>query len=172
MGNKLKLSPAEITEMNRQQNLQRVINGTHHLLGGKIQKKSSAERSKQGTLGFQNPENLLKANTKRDEVVSQRIASGTWHLQSTEFHRTHVKNQIANGKHCSQRIIACLHCNKSMDSANYAKSHGDKCTMFTGLVKRGKKHPPRERLTCEVCQKTMDVSNFKKYGHGPGCVKS
>lgn len=39
MGIKLNLSPDDLTDMNRQQNLQRVINGTHHLLGGAIQKK-------------------------------------------------------------------------------------------------------------------------------------
>jgi HNH endonuclease len=171
IGRKLNLSPALLRELNKKQNLERVLNGTHHLLSGEIQSKSGKDRAKKGTLGFQNKDNLKKANYIKDKVVKQRIQEGTWILQDPEFHRKVVKNQIANGTHCSQKKITCPHCNKTIDSANYKRSHGNNCKILTGKIKKISKHPKRQLKTCEKCKKTMDVSNFSRHNHGPKCAR-
>ena len=171
IGRKLKVDPETLTELNRQQNNIRVRAGTHHLLGGSIQRKASCARAKQGVLGFQNKENLIKANQKRDIIIQQKINAGEWILQDPEFHKKHVRNQISKGLHCSQKKMTCIHCDKTLDSANYSRSHGGNCKMFTGIIKKNKKHPPRQKLTCENCGKIMDSSNFSRHGHGPTCTR-
>ena len=72
---------------------------------------------------------------------------------------------------CSQKKITCVHCNKIVDSANYNRSHGDRCKVLTGVIKKIKKHPPRLKKTCEKCGKTIDSSNFIRHGHGPNCTR-
>lgn len=171
IGRKLCLSSKTLTELNRQQNKLRVLNGTHHLLGGEIQKKSSQARARKGTLGFQNKENLIKANQKRDQIIQQKLKEGSWILQDKEFHKKHVGEQIKRGLHCSQKKITCTHCGKIVDSANYGRSHGEHCKIFTGCIKQTKKHPPRLKKTCEKCGKTLDSSNFIRHGHGPNCIR-
>ena len=171
IGRKLCIDPKTLTELNRQQNKLRVIDGTHHLLGGEIQKKSSQARARKGILGFQNKENLIKANQMRDKIIQQKLSEGSWILQDKEFHKKHVREQIEKGLHCSQKKITCVHCNKIVDSANYNRSHGDRCKVLTGVIKKIKKHPPRLKKTCEKCGKTIDSSNFIRHGHGPNCTR-
>jgi hypothetical protein len=171
IGRKLGVDPETLAKLNRQQNKLRVLNGTHHLLGGEIQKRSSQVRAQKGILGFQNQENLTKANKERDKIIQQKIKEGSWILQNKEFHKKHVREQIERGLHCSQKKITCIHCNNVMDSANYNRSHGENCKILTGLIKKTKKHPPRLKKTCEKCGKTLDSSNFGRHGHGPNCVR-
>ena len=172
IGRKMKYSQDILTELNKKHNNERVENGTHHLQSGKIQSDSSRKRSDAGTLGFQNPENLGKACAARDLVIRERVTAGTWNLQDNDFHLKAVKHQLSTGTHCSQIMKTCVHCGKTVDSANFSRSHGDKCFTLTGITKTTAKHPPRKMITCQVCQRTVDTSNFKRHNHGPQCIRT
>jgi hypothetical protein len=147
----------------------RVNAGTHHLLGGEIQRRSAPKRRKEGTYGFQVAEQFAKVCKARDKVISERVTAGTWILQDVDFHKKYVAEQLAQGKHCSQIMKTCQYCGKTIDSANYSKSHGKNCYVFTGVKKKHKSQPRRTLCTCEICGKTMDIGNFKHYNHGPLC---
>lgn len=168
IGRKMNLDPEILRKLNSEQNLKRVRNGTHHLLSGKIQSISSKKRAAANILGFQNPDNFSKACAARDIVMKEKLLAGTWILQNKEFHKKYVQEQIANGTHCSQIKIACEHCKKIIDSANYHRSHGNKCTKLTGLIRKIAKHPPRKVKTCHHCNKILDASNYSRY-HGDKC---
>jgi hypothetical protein len=171
LGKIIGIDPLILRELNKEQNNRRVLDGTHHLLSGDIQRKSSRKRASEGTLGFQREENLIKASIKRDEVVTRLVKEGNWILQDIEFHKKNVQDQIDKGRHCSQIKKTCEHCDLIVDVANYSRSHGDNCTAFTGMKKKIAKHPPREKKTCDGCGKTMDASNFGRHNHGPNCAR-
>jgi hypothetical protein len=151
--------------------LQRIVeDGTHPLLSGKIQSISSRKRAAEGNFGFQNKDFLTEVNILRDIEIKKQIKEKTWILQDIEFHKKNVKQQINNGKHCSQIKKKCEYCNRIIDVANYNRSHGENCFLHT-RIKRKFSNYKRATKTCEVCHKTMDSSNFKHYGHGPECQK-
>lgn len=88
---------------------ERVANGTHHFLGGKIQK----ERVANGT------HNLLGDNNP----VHRSVADGTHHLLGP----AHNLKRLAKGTHPSQKMKTCSHCNKVVNAMVFGRLHGDKC---------------------------------------------
>jgi hypothetical protein len=65
--------------------------------------------------------------------IKNRKENGTFHMSvknpGKPFSQGHSINQdrILKGNHPSQIKKQCIHCNKTLDTANYAKYHGDKC---------------------------------------------
>jgi len=55
IGSMMKLPHAKLSELSRAAQLKRVADGTHHLLSGEIQRKSSKERLEAGTHNFIRP---------------------------------------------------------------------------------------------------------------------
>ena len=88
---------------------ERVANGTHHFLGGEIQKKR-VENGTHNLLGENNP-------------THKRIADGTHHLLGS----AHNLKRLANGTHPSQKMKTCSHCNNTVNAMVYGRHHGDNC---------------------------------------------
>lgn len=59
----------------------------------------------------------------KNNPVHERIKLGIHHTLGP----SHNQILLASGKHASQKSKKCPHCNTVMDSANYAKHHGDNC---------------------------------------------
>ncbi len=143
------LSPQIQNELNRKgaklNSDKRVKEGTHHFLGGKIQKKVQDERVKSGN------HHWLSGDLQRDHQ-NKRVKSGTHQFlggeiqrrnnlklakegrhpfQNIEAAKIRLKKQIESGRHASQIIKICEHCNKETDTANYSRWHGPKCKHAT-----------------------------------------
>ena len=131
-------SPEEIAHIASIQQRARVNNGTHHLLGGAIQRKlvaegkhhllsgdiqrrSSLKRAAEGTLPGQGPKNPFWGG----EIQRKLVAEGKHPLQGP----THNLNRIKNGTHPSQVKKTCPHCNKTTSTNTYSQWHGDKCKL-------------------------------------------
>jgi hypothetical protein len=109
MAYRMKLSVNELSELARQSALQRVEKGPHPWAG---KNSISTLRSQQGTHHWQNGNNPIYSRTKEE---LSRFATAT-----------NLK-RVAEGRHPSQIKKTCPHCGTIMDTANYAKHHGDKC---------------------------------------------
>ena len=135
-------TPEEIAIVASKQQQARVANGTHHLLGGEIQRKvvaegrhhllsgeiqrkSSLKRGAEGTLPAQGPKNPFWGG----EIQKKRIANGTHNLIGSQ----HNLNRIANGTHPSQIKKTCPHCGKITSTNTYAQWHGDKCKVLKSV---------------------------------------
>lgn len=100
----LKLTPKEelIRTVHSKTQRRLVEEGTHHFLGGELQK----ERVKNGTHNF-----LDKAKAK--ERAIKRVAEGKCNLSN-------------------KPIVTCPHCNKTGDKSNMMRWHFDKCKVALG----------------------------------------
>lgn len=105
--------PNLISELNRK----KIENGTHHFLGGDIQK----DRVSKGIHNFLTREDGSSVN-------KDKVNNGTHHLLGGEI----VKNQLQNGKHPSQKEWSCEVCGKiGKHFAAYTRFHGPKCRWGT-----------------------------------------
>lgn len=69
--------------------------------------------------------------------------------------------------------VTCLSCKRTMDLANYKKSHGERCGIYQGPAwNRGKQMPtkgkPLSKKPCPHCGKMVDNGNYKRW-HGDKC---
>jgi hypothetical protein len=129
MVERMNRTPEEISKIASKQQLARVANDTHHLLGGKIQRKLvkdgthhllgpsvNNKRLAEGTHHFLDSEKQRKNQIKR-------VKEGTHHLLGSQ----HAYDRLANGTHPSQCKISCLHCKKVTDLSHFNKYHRDNC---------------------------------------------
>jgi len=96
-------------------NLKRVEAGSHHLQGGRIQRRL-VENGTHPFLGDSNP-------------VHAQIKNRTHHFLDKEWQRNKTDSQLKNGTHSSQIKKTCEICGKTVDTANYSRWHGNKCRM-------------------------------------------
>jgi hypothetical protein len=98
---KMKLSPAEISELSskaaKEVNQRRLADGSHHLLGGKIQGETSRERVKNGTHIFLD-QDFRKLTS---DLVRSRVENGTHPLAGNNHHQYdhtiyHFKNIVTD----------------------------------------------------------------------------
>lgn len=141
-------SPEEISQLASIQQRARVENGTHHLLGGKIQRRLVKEGK----------HHLLDGDIQRRTAL-RRAAEGTLPGQGAKnpfwggkIQKQAALNQLANGTHHSQQEWICPHCKTSgKGSAIYFNWHGDRCGIvsdknafyFEGVRYANKKHAAR-----------------------------
>lgn len=121
----LKLQPKEIAILSSAHSRKKVEDGTHHFLGGEIQRKNNKIRVEDGTHNFVGgtlqrkmvSEGRHPFQQKADgtSLATERVLNGTHHLLGASS-PNNIKKQ-------------CPHCNKIMGLPNYAKSHGNKCKM-------------------------------------------
>lgn len=69
--------------------------------------------------------------------------------------------------------VTCLECKKTMDLANYSKSHGERCGEYQGPAwNSGKQMPtkgkPSAKKPCPHCGRMVDNGNYKRW-HGDNC---
>lgn len=150
IGVKMKLSPAQLSEVATKNNRKRITAGTHILLSGKVQREQArqqllngthpfmrrkdgtsvaSDRVKNGTNPFCGPDNNSKRiengthNWLGPENNRKKLEAGTHPLQGPNNNNT----RLENGTHPSQIKITCKHCGKIVGSAMYKRWHGDKC---------------------------------------------
>lgn len=115
----------------------RVINGTHHLLGGEIQRKHASEnnlkRVRNGTHHFVGGAvNRMMVEKGTHPFLGGKIQRETYKKRTTETKellKSLREKMFIEGTHPTQVIKICPYCNKMENSALYARYHGDKCPM-------------------------------------------
>jgi len=135
IGNKMKLSPTEISTMATLHNHQMVQNGTHPFLGGKVQSKNAQQMVQNGTHPFLGGKIQSKSNKNRisngthnllGENNPSRIASknGTHHMSREDNLN---KRRVEAGEHNFQTLRICPYCDKSGKGEVMFRWHFDKC---------------------------------------------
>ena len=89
-----------------------IANGTHHLLGGEIQRRYNQKKVNDGIHHLLGPVQNQK-----------RIDNKTHNLLGPNQN----KKQLADGKHASQIIVSFPHCNKIGSKIIMSRWHFDKC---------------------------------------------
>jgi hypothetical protein len=97
------------SEQSRQNNLKRVANGTHHMLGGEIQRQRVANGTHPWTSGESQRQTALKrladgthhfCNSEfRSQIQQKRVADGTHHWLSGEIQKQNALKRVADGTH-------------------------------------------------------------------------
>ncbi len=98
IANSMKISRAELSEVVRRENKQKVEAGTHNFLGGEIQRKTAFRRIAKGTHNF---------------IGTQRVEG--W------------PRQYALGKHPSQLVHTCPQCGYKGKGGAMKRWHFDRC---------------------------------------------
>lgn len=128
----------ELSNLASKAALKRIENGTHHFTSENA-KKWAQEQIKRGTHYPSSPEHaefmrLREKNKVAHGVhplqgsknpVHKRVSAGTHHTLGP----LHNKTMLSQGRHATQRKKTCPHCGVTMDSMNYAKHHGDNCSL-------------------------------------------
>jgi len=124
IGEKMKVSPELISELASKAQKERVINGTHHLLGGKIQseyqKKLVAEKSHPWLSGtLQRESQKIRVETKKHQWTDPEWQS--------YYSKVNNKKRIDDGTHNALKILTCPHCGKIGKGFVMYRYHFDKC---------------------------------------------
>lgn len=130
---RMSLDVEKKSELCRKAVKQRIENGNWHFTS-EYAKTRSQDQKNNGTmywLSDKHSEESRKAQNKLVEMgthnfvgannpIHERIKNGIQPLFDNKI-------LLATGKHASQNRKSCPHCGTTMDSANYAKHHGDNC---------------------------------------------
>jgi len=92
-------------------NRERVVNGTHHLLGGEIQRKHVAS-GKHHLLG--------------GEIQRKIVADGKHHFLGGNIQRKNSRKRVEEGTHIFQKVVTCPYCNKTGKGGMY-RWHFENC---------------------------------------------
>jgi hypothetical protein len=136
-------TPDEISKLASKLANQRITNGTWHFNSDNA-KKWAKEKIENGTLYWLSKKHSEETSKKQKQLVKD----GTHNLLGNknpvhkriknETHHTlgpaHNLALLKSGKHASQKYQTCPHCSTIMDSANYAKHHGDNCHLVKQKV--------------------------------------
>ena len=125
---------------------QKVANGTHHLLGGEINRRRVAN----GTHPFLGGEMQRAAQLKR-------VADG-----SASAHMIKInKERMENGTHQNLQIHTCPHCEKSGTGPSFKLAHFDNCVTIVG----------KTVVTCPHCQTVGSARGpIMKRWHFDNCI--
>jgi hypothetical protein len=136
MSYRMKLTFEQTSEMSRRCQLERVANGTHHLLGP----DSNRKRINNGTHHFLNGGAALQRNLKRiangthnlvgeTNPVHAQIAAGTHHFQTNNPSKQKIEEGTHHflTNHPNKVQVTCPHCNKTGGATNMKRYHFDKC---------------------------------------------
>ena len=128
------------SQITRENNLKRVIEGTHPWLNGETSRNTQIRKLKDGTHLFLNHEFQSQNSLRRvangthnflgGEIVKAKVKDGTHLFLNHEFQSQNSLRRVANGTHPSQIKKSCPHCKKEVDVCNYSRYHGDKCKFF------------------------------------------
>lgn len=107
----------------------RVANGTHHLLGGAIQRKL-VEEGKHHLLGGKYIRHLVEigehnflGGTIQTALNARRVSDGSHNFIGSNSNLT----RLAEGRYPSQIKQTCKHCSKTMSTGMFTRWHGPKC---------------------------------------------
>ena len=120
IGLRMKLSPAEISNLNSMAAKKRVQDGTHHWTTA----EHSTNLSKRNREAIANGTHHMLGGEIQRNVQNRRVKAGIHHLCGPSFNLT----MIANGVHPSQKEFRCPHCGTVGKGATNAKRwHFDNC---------------------------------------------
>lgn len=99
----------KMSRASKKNNRKRIENGTHHFLGGEIQRKTQKKRVENGTHHLLGPEfnrkrvengnhNFLGGEAARKNA-KKRVEDGTHHLLGGEIQRKNNLKRVENGTH-------------------------------------------------------------------------
>lgn len=136
MSYRMKIDPEQMSEMSKRCQLERVANGTHHLLGP----ESNRRRIKNGTHHFLSREAARERNLKRiaegnhnlvgeANPVHALIATGQHHFQTNNPSKQMIKEGTHHflTNHPNKVQVTCPHCNKTGGATNMKRYHFDNC---------------------------------------------
>lgn len=167
-----------VREKNIKSLRERVENGTFHLLGGDIQRKTNKRLVVEGKHIFQTQENkdrVIERNLKQiregthvflggdmqRRTQKEIVLKGKHHFQ-TDIHKERAKLQqlerSKSGTHAFQKEQVCKFCGKTGKGAGFHMNHNKNCL----------DNPNCERIICERCGKYVAESIYKRY-HGDKC---
>ena len=158
------ISPEERSNLARIQQTERVKNGTHHLLGGEIQRRLVAE-GKHHLLGgeiqrtYQNSKIITEADRKRmsehsHKVNQERLAAGT-HIFSGDRNPAKIK-------------VVCPYCLMVGGKHIMSRYHFDNCKFKDPTYTIEIKVPRQKQVRCKHCGKLTSVTNNIRW-HGDNC---
>ena len=152
MAQRMEISPGELSELSKKTQKQRVEDGTHHLLGGKIQSEYWSKRSQDGTHHMKQENNPAIQRVKNGThnllgpaQNKKRIDEGTHNWLGGEQQRKQGLQQVKEGRH---------HWLKRSDGTSLASE----------LVKSGR-HASKQKRSCQYCSMVCCPGNHAKY-HG------
>lgn len=127
-------SAEKIGELSSKLQLQRSLNGTHHFLGGKIQRETAERQVREGRHAWQNSNHQRELALQRKALgtLPGQVAAknGTHNFLGGETQRRMHQRHLENGTHHSQVKWKCPHCNrKGLGKSNYTRYHGDRCKL-------------------------------------------
>jgi len=104
--------------LNKDSNENRVKAGTHNFLGGEIGGRTSRKRVAEGTHIFLG-----------GEVQRKQILDGKNKLVGGKLQKESAKRLLEEGRHHSQKVNRCLHCNREILGNAFYRYHGNKCKL-------------------------------------------
>ena len=154
-------TPEEISKLASEGAAQRVKDGTHHWLNGKIQSQAQQKMVEHGVHNFQ---------TKKDgtNIQTKRVKNGTHHFLGGDIQRKSNVARVNNKTHnfmirsdgaslSSDRVNAGTH--------NFLNGKTTKEQLINGT------HCSQIKKTCEYCDKVVDSANYSRW-HGINCKKN
>jgi hypothetical protein len=125
MSHRMKLSPSEISELARKNQLRLAEEGKHNFLGGVVQSRSNQRRLKNGThhlLKREDGSSVSSDCVKKGKHNFLRRSDGTSQSKDTQ------QQQLRAGTHMNQRPWKCAHCGKSgIGVSNEVQHHRKYC---------------------------------------------
>jgi len=158
IASKMKLSHGELSELARKSALRRVENGTnpfsgpennrkrldagtHHLLGGEIQKRAAQKQVEAGTHhllrrldGTSLSSDKVAEGTHNflgPEINNQKVAEGTHPFLGGEIQKQSAQKRLEDGSHNllskNRKKVSCPHCPKTGDERLMKRYHFNNC---------------------------------------------
>jgi hypothetical protein len=134
---RLEQSSENISKLSSKSNQERVLNGTHHLLGGSQQRAAWSKRREEGTDSYNGDRSVLRKSALAQTAAGNnalvggevqrknnqlRIKNGTHHLLGS----AHNKKRLAAGNHPSQIKTSCLLCRALITAGGMSQHFGGK----------------------------------------------
>ncbi len=111
--------------MAKKLNKKKLAEGTHHLAGVAsfdLHSRISKSRVATGTHNFQGPDGAAKTSANQKKL----LAAGTHKLQGESGRNIQLK-LLAEGKHSSQKVFTCPHCQRTGKGNLFKVWHFDNC---------------------------------------------
>jgi hypothetical protein len=133
IGLRLSKTPEEISKLNSMSAKKRIENGTHHFLkggpredlkGDKNPMKNPITAKKVGDLIRGKTKNWTEKRTQAD--LNRRGKKLNYTPEGLAIQQENGRKKFTLNNPSSIKLT-CIHCNKTCDTGNYARWHGDNC---------------------------------------------
>lgn len=167
IGVRLGMTFDELSELSRKSNLTRVENGTHHLLGGEIQRK----RVSDGKHNWQTTEGRVNTMVAVIASHSERVKAGTHNLLGS----TNNDKMKAEGKH---PLVGSENNRRMVENGTHpTMKRADGTSLASDRVSAGTHNfvgpnaPSQQKWVCQYCGKSGKGKGLFTRWHGEKCSK-